>query len=104
MPEQVEVDKRGYEAQDTYDKAAAEEWVCRTLKTPGAPMIRRRLLRSSRSFSRKMSIGLPGVYDDRRFDRYRSRDASARSCLAGRFCPAPFRRALGEPLQTAFGA
>ena len=33
--EQAAADKRGYEAQDDYDKAAAEEWVCRTLKTAG---------------------------------------------------------------------
>ena len=33
--EQAAADKRGYEAQDDYDKAAAEEWVCRTLKTVG---------------------------------------------------------------------
>lgn len=33
--EQAVADRRGYEAQDDYDKAAAEEWVCRTLKTAG---------------------------------------------------------------------
>ena len=33
--EQAAADKRGYEAQDDYDKAAAEEWVCRTLKAAG---------------------------------------------------------------------
>lgn len=33
--DQAAADKRGYEAQDDYDKAAAEEWVCRTLKAAG---------------------------------------------------------------------
>lgn len=33
--EQADAYKRGYEAQDDYDKAAAEEWVCRTVKTAG---------------------------------------------------------------------
>ena len=33
--EQAAADKRGYEAQDDYDKAAAEEWVCQSLKTAG---------------------------------------------------------------------
>jgi len=33
--EQVAADRRGYAAQDDYDKAAAEEWVCRSLKMSG---------------------------------------------------------------------
>ena len=33
--DQAAADKRGYEARDDYDKAAAEEWVCRTLKNAG---------------------------------------------------------------------
>ena len=30
--DQAAADRRGYGAQDDYDKAAAEEWVCRALK------------------------------------------------------------------------
>ncbi len=33
--DQAAADKRGYEAQEEYDKAAAEEWVCRDLSTTG---------------------------------------------------------------------
>jgi hypothetical protein len=33
--DQAAADKRGYEAQDDFDKATAEEWVCRTLKATG---------------------------------------------------------------------
>lgn len=31
--DQARADRGGYEARDDFDKAAAEEWVCRTLKT-----------------------------------------------------------------------
>jgi hypothetical protein len=34
--DQAAADKRGYEAQDDYDKAAAEEWVCRGLRSIAA--------------------------------------------------------------------
>ena len=32
--DQAAADRRGYEARDEYDKAAAEEWVCRALQAP----------------------------------------------------------------------
>lgn len=68
--DQAAADQRGYEAQDDYDKAAAEEWVCRTL-TPAAGK------NDQAAFADRLKALLgqdeyqtTGIYDDRRFERY----------------------------------
>lgn len=68
--DQAAADKRGYEAQDDYDKAAAEEWVCRILKSDA-----RAADQSAFAARIKELLGLDeyqttGVYDDRRFERH----------------------------------
>jgi hypothetical protein len=68
--DQAAADRRGYEAQDDYDKAAAEEWVCRCLK--GADCTNEQAMFAQRL---KELIGqdeyqVTGVYDDRRFERH----------------------------------
>ena len=68
--EQAAADKRGYEARDDYDKAAAEEWVCQSLK-------RGKHVDDQASFAARLKellaqeeYHVTGVYDDRRFDRH----------------------------------
>ena len=67
--DQAAADRRGYAAQDDYDKAAAEEWVCRALQVgahaddPAAFAARIRTLLAQEEFA------TTGIYDDGRFDR-----------------------------------
>ncbi len=67
--DQEAADKRGYDAQDDYDKAAAEEWVCRGLMTFAG--------KEQAVFADRLKQLLgqdeyrnTGIYDDRRFERY----------------------------------
>ncbi|PNU05118.1 hypothetical protein [Novosphingobium guangzhouense] len=67
--DQAAADRRGYEAQDDYDKAAAEEWVCRTLKAADC-------LNSQTTFAARIKdliaqdeYRVTGIYDDARFQR-----------------------------------
>lgn len=68
--DQAAADRRGYDARDDFDKAAAEEWVCRALRnadcTSGQATFTTRL---------KELIGLDdypatGLNDDVRFERH----------------------------------
>ena len=66
--DQAAADKRGYEARDDYDQAAAEEWVCRAVKTAasdqGAFADRLKALLAQDEYP------VTGIYDDRRFERH----------------------------------
>ena len=68
--EQAAADKRGYEAQDDYDKAAAEEWACRTLKTGRRTGDQAAFAAQLKELLALDEYQTTGVYDDRRFDRY----------------------------------
>ena len=68
--EQATADKRGYEAQDDYDKAAAEEWVCRTLKTAGRTDDQAAFAAQLKELLAQDEYRATSIYDDRRFDRY----------------------------------
>ena len=68
--EQGAADKRGYEAQEDYDKAAAEEWVCRTLKTAGRTDDQATFAAQLKELLAQDEYRTTGIYDDRRFDRY----------------------------------
>ena len=68
--DQEEADGRGYEAQDDYDKAAAEEWVCRTLKTSRYTDNQAAFAEHLKELLAKDEYRITGIYDDRRFDRY----------------------------------
>lgn len=67
--DQAAADRRGYEARDDYDLAAAEEWVCNALKgdwADGQAVFAARV---------KALIGIDdyratGIYDDVRFERH----------------------------------
>lgn len=68
--EQAAADRRGYEAQDDYDKAAAEEWVCRTLTTTGRADDQAAFAAQIKELLARDEYPITGIYDDRRFDRY----------------------------------
>lgn len=67
--EQAAADRRGYEAQDDYDKAAAEEWVCRALQTGGRTDDRAQFAEHVKALLAQDEYRITGIYDDRRFDR-----------------------------------
>lgn len=66
--DQAAADKRGYEAQDDYDKAAAEEWVCRVLKTAGRTDDRVAFAAQIKELLGQDGYPVTGIHDDRRFD------------------------------------
>ena len=68
--EQAAADKRGYEAQDDYDKAAAEEWVCWTLETAGRVDDQAAFAAHLKELLAQDEYRVTGIYDDRRFERY----------------------------------
>ena len=68
--EQAAADKRGYEAHDDYDKAAAEEWVCLALKTAGRTDDQAAFAAQLKELLAQEEYRIAGVHDDRRFDRY----------------------------------
>lgn len=68
--EQAAADRRGYEGQDDYDKAAAEEWVCRTLNTAGRTNEQAAFAAQLKELIAQDEYRISGIYDDRRFDRY----------------------------------
>jgi len=67
--DQAAADRRGYSAQDDYDKAAGEEWACRALQTgPHAddqPAFAARI----KALLAQDEYRTTGIYDDRRFER-----------------------------------
>lgn len=67
--EQAAADRRGYEAQDDYDAAAAEEWVCRALQAAGAADDQAVFAQHLKSLLAQDEYPTTGIYDDRRFDR-----------------------------------
>jgi hypothetical protein len=68
--DQSAADKRGYEAQDDYDKAAAEEWVCRVLKTENRADDQAAFAKQLKELLAQEEYPVTGVYDDRRFERH----------------------------------
>ena len=68
--DQAMADKRGYEAQDDYDKAAAEEWACRILKTAECTYGQGAFAQRLKELLGQDGYPITGIYDDRRFERY----------------------------------
>lgn len=67
--EQAAADRRGYDSQDDFDKAAAEEWVCRTLLATGHIEEQAALAARLKALLAQDEYQMTGIYDDRRFDR-----------------------------------
>lgn len=68
--DQSAADRRGYGAEDDYDKAAAEEWVCRTVMTAGRTRDQADFAAHLRQLLAEEEYRVTGIHDDRRFDRY----------------------------------
>lgn len=68
--DQAAADKRGYGAQDDYDKAAAEEWVCRSLRAVVDKDDRVAFADRLKQLLGQDEYQITGIYDDRRFERY----------------------------------
>ena len=68
--DQAAADKRGYEAQDDYDKAAAEEWVCRVLKTAGRTDNQAAFAAQFKELLAQDEYRITGIHNDQRFDRH----------------------------------
>lgn len=68
--DQAAADRRGYEARDEYDKAAAEEWVCRALQAPDCIDEQTPFVQRLRTLIGQEEYYATGVYDDVRFERH----------------------------------
>lgn len=68
--DQVAADRRGYEAQDDYDKAAAEEWVCRNLKAVAGKDDQAAFADRLKQLLGQDDYRITGIHDDRRFERH----------------------------------
>lgn len=68
--EAAAADRRGYAAQDDYDKAVAEAWVCRTLATGGRTDDQEGLAAHIKQWLAEDDYPITGTHDDRRSDRY----------------------------------
>jgi len=68
--EQAAADSRGYEAQDEYDKAAAEEWVCRALQTGDCTNEQAAFAKRIKELIGQDEYRATGIYDDIRFERH----------------------------------
>ncbi len=68
--DQAAADRRGYEARDEYDKAAAEEWVCRALKAADCTNEQATFAKRLIELIGQEEYPATGIYDDRRFERH----------------------------------
>ncbi|QXT35426.1 hypothetical protein KV697_17080 [Sphingomonas sanguinis] len=68
--DQAAADRRGYEAQDDFDKAAAEAWACRTLKSDDCTNDQTALTACLKALIGQDEYPATGVNDDIRFDRH----------------------------------
>ena len=68
--EQAAAGKRGYEARDDYDMAAAEEWIYRVLIAAGRTDEPAAFAAHLKELIALDEYRITGIYDDRRFDRY----------------------------------
>jgi hypothetical protein len=68
--DQAAADRRGYEAQDDYDKAAAEEWMCRALQSPDCTDDQAALAKRIKALIAQDEYVVTGIYDDAKFERH----------------------------------
>ncbi|MES2336831.1 MAG: hypothetical protein V4537_01900 [Pseudomonadota bacterium] len=73
--DQAAADRRGYEARDDFDKAAAEEWVCRALKSADCTNEQAAFAARLKDLIRQDDYPATGLHDDIRFERH------VRTCL-----------------------
>lgn len=68
--DQAAADRRGYEANDEYDKAAAEEWVCRAVANAGRSDDQAGFAAQLKELLARDDYPATGIHDDRRFERH----------------------------------
>ena len=68
--DQAAADKRGYAAQDDYDKAAAEEWVCRNLMAVALKGDQAAFAARLKQLLAEDEYRIAAIHDDRRVERY----------------------------------
>jgi len=68
--DQAAADRRGYEARDDYDKAAAEEWACRELKGAACTNDQAAFATRLKELIRQDDYPATSTYDDMRFERH----------------------------------
>jgi hypothetical protein len=68
--DQAAADRRGYEARDDYDKAAAEEWVCRELNAADCTNAQAAFARRLKELIGQEDYPVTGIHDDTRFERH----------------------------------
>ena len=68
--DQAAADRRGYEARDDYDKAAAEEWVCRELKAADCTNDQAAFAKRLKELIGQEDYPVTGIHDDARFERH----------------------------------
>jgi hypothetical protein len=67
--DQAAADRRGYEARDDYDLAAAEEWTCRALRFPDRTADQATFARRIKDLIAQDDYPVTGIHDDRRVHR-----------------------------------
>lgn len=68
--DQSAADRRGYDARDDYDKAAAEEWVCRALKAGDCTNEQAAFAGRLKELIGQEDYQTTGIHDDNRFERH----------------------------------
>ena len=68
--DQAAADRRGYEARDEYDMAAAEEWVCRALLAADCANDQAAFARRIKDLIGQEDYRATGINDDVRFERH----------------------------------
>lgn len=68
--DQAAADRHGYEARDDFDKAAAEEWVCRALTSADCTNDQAALAARLKELIGEDEYSATGLYDDVRFEQH----------------------------------
>jgi hypothetical protein len=68
--DQAAADRRGYEARDDFDKAVAEEWVCRALANADCTNDQAALAARLKELIGQDEYPATGLHDDIRFERH----------------------------------
>ena len=68
--DQSVADRRGYEARDDYDKAAAEEWVCRSLIAGDHSEEQATFAKRLKELIGQEEYPTTGIHDEARFERH----------------------------------
>jgi hypothetical protein len=68
--DQAAADRRGYEAQDDFDKAAAEDWVCRALKGADCTNDQAAFAKRVKELIGQDEYRVTSIHDYARFERH----------------------------------